>query len=463
MEILLRQTERFIVAFETLRQILVGGAVKFRALILIGLFTGLFAALAPAQDQPTQPRTFGPTSFADQFLEHNFVNFFAFTNGVYDTYAPVLNAKGQTIDNGGFGYTIGGGVTARHSFKDGFLSLSYSGDWRQYTTYLYGSGTDQNLQFSYLKKLNRRWILNVGTGAGIAYYGSSFLSTQSSGEPFIQNNPFSSENKFFSSGITLTYQQTRRLSYVASGNFFLQRFNFPGSIGTTGGSGSGSVLYRVTPRLTLGGSYAHSYYVYQRNSGTATVDGVYGNASYLFPNHWLVNFSGGLNHSDVLGSVFLPAVFLVNNQLIGGYRVGKYDQVSNLPAFSGSVTRNFRRSSFSVSGGQAVVSGNGYYLASNSQFFGGNYSRTLTSRKATVSASGYYNRYHSISNTVASNYTSAGFGASYGYNIIRHLAANFRYDFIRYGQLAPVSSVSDSRLSFGFSFSTQSIPLTVYQ
>ncbi len=444
--------------FETLRQTLVGGAVKVRALILIGLSV----AFAWAQDQPTQPRTFGPVSFADQFFEHNYFNYFAFANGVFDTYAPVLQANGKTVDNGGFGYTIGGGLSGYHAYKDGFLSVSYAGDWRQYTTYLYGSGTDQNLQFSYLKRLNRRWTLNVGTGAGIAYYGSSFLSTQASGEPFIQNNPFSSENRFFSGGITLSYRQTRRLSYVASGNIFLQRFNFPGSIGTTGGSGTGSVQYRVTPRFTVGGSYSRSYYVYQRNSGTATVDGVYGNVSYLFPNHWLVNFSGGVNHSDVSGSVFLPVTLQIGNQFFGGYELGKYDQKSNLPAFSGTVTRNFRRSSFSVSGGQAVVSGNGYYLASNSQFLSGYYSHTLRSHKANVSASGYYNRYHSISNTIASNYTSSGFGASYGYNIFRHVAANFRYDYIRYGQLSPISAVSDDRFSFGFSFSSKSIPLTIY-
>jgi len=432
--------------------------VKFRALILVGLFV----ALAQAQDQPTQPRVFGPVSIADQFLEHNFFNLFAFTNGVFDTYAPILKPSGQTVNNGGFGYAVGGGVTANHLFKDGFISVSYSGDWRQYTTYLYGSGSDQNLQFSYLKKLNRRWTLNVGTGAGMNYYGSSFLSTQTPGTPFIQNNPFSSENKFFSSGITVSYLQTRRLSYVASGNFFIQRFNFPGSIGVTGGSGSGSVLYRVTPRLTLGGSYSHSYYVYQRNAGNATVDGVYGNASYTFPNHWIVNFSGGVNHSSVVGTAILPVPLLIYGQSVTGYYVGKYDNISNLPAFSGSVTRNFRRSNFTLSGGQAVISGNGYYLASNSQFFGGTYSHTLTTRKATVSASGYYNRYHSISNTITSDYTSTSFGASYGYNIIRHVAANFRYDYIRYGQLAPISAVSDSRFSFGFSFSTQSIPLTVF-
>ncbi len=45
---------------------------------------------------------------------------------------------------------------------------------------------------------------------------------------------------------------------------------------------------------------------------------------------------------------------------------------------------------------------------------------------------------------------------------MRYLGANFRYDYVHYGNLNPYTGVSDNRLSFGFSFSSKSIPLTLY-
>ncbi len=434
--------------------------------IRVLLFSVLLAVGASAQQAPMQPSVFNPVSFAEQFLEHNYFNVYGYANGVFDSYAPVVQTNGQTVNNGGFGYSVGGGLSGYRAFKDGFFSVGYSGDWRDYLSYLYGSGTDQNLSMSYLKRINRRWTFNAGVSGGIYYYGTSQNSYQPSGNTFVQSNPFSTEVKFLGGGVTLSYRQTRRLSYVVSGNMFLQRFNFPGSIGSTGGSGTGSILYQATPRLTVGGSYSHSYYGYQLNAGNAVVDGYYGNVSYAFPNHWFVNASAGVNHSDSVGVASLPVSLIIQTpngpETVGGYVLGRFDSKANLPAFSATVTHVYRRSSFSVSGGQAIVSGNGYYLASNSQFFSGYFSRTIRSKRANISAGANYNRYHSEANNIAADYSTVSFGGSYGYNIFQHVNANFRYDFIRYGNLAPYSAVSDNRLSFGFSFSSQRIPLTFY-
>ncbi|MBV8828264.1 MAG: hypothetical protein JO108_03455 [Acidobacteriaceae bacterium] len=436
--------------------------MRIRAVFLLLLL----AALASAQQAPQQATVWKPVTLADQFFEHNYFNYYAFVNGVYDSYAPVFNSNGQVVNNGSFGYNVGGGISGYHAFKDGFFSIAYSGDFRNSTTYYWGSGTDQNLSMSYLKRINRRWTINAGTSGGIYFYGTGVNSYLPSSGTFVQTNPFSTETKFLGAGLTLSYRQSRHLSYVVSGNFFLQRFNYPGSIGTTGGSGTGSIVYRVSPRLTIGGSYSHSYFGYQLNAGDAVVDGYYGNMSYAFPKHWFVNASAGVSHSDTVGVASLPVSLIIQTpngpQTVGGYVLGRYESTANLPAFSVGVSRVYRTSSFSVSGGQAIVSGNGYYLASNSLFFAGVYSRTLRTKRANLSISGNYNRFHSVANTVGVNYSTAGIGASYGYNIFRHVSANFRYDFIRYGNLAPYNAVNDNRLSFGFSFSSQRIPLTIY-
>ena len=45
---------------------------------------------------------------------------------------------------------------------------------------------------------------------------------------------------------------------------------------------------------------------------------------------------------------------------------------------------------------------------------------------------------------------------------MRHLSANARYDFVRYGTIGTFSTVSDNRFSFGVSYSSKSVPLTLY-
>jgi hypothetical protein len=55
---------------------------------------------------------------------HNFVNFYAFGNGVYDSTFPVYQSgqfNNPTSDQGAWGYEVGGGVTASHEFKHGSL------------------------------------------------------------------------------------------------------------------------------------------------------------------------------------------------------------------------------------------------------------------------------------------------------------------------------------------------------
>ncbi len=46
--------------------------------------------------------------------------------------------------------------------------------------------------------------------------------------------------------------------------------------------------------------------------------------------------------------------------------------------------------------------------------------------------------------------------------LMRYFGVNFGYSYIRYGTLAPISAVSDNRLSFGVTFSSKSIPVTPF-
>lgn len=436
--------------------------VRFCALPLIALSAAY--ALAQETPVPAVQNGAGPNpivTLSSEFFEHDFFNFFAYADGVYDSDAPTLQNNGQSANTGGYGWDIGGGVTGYHRLNDGDIAVSYRGDYREYDGGLFGNGTDQNLALTYSKRLTRRWNFSLSQSAGIYRYGTTYFSVQPSDTSPVETNPFSPETKYLGSGINLTYRQTRRLSYTFGGGFSLLRYNYPGAVGITGGAGSASVQYQLTPRTTLGGSYSYNYFAYQRNSGQDSAQSIGATLFHQFRSRWSVSLYGGMTRSDATGTVVVPVTLLIGQQAVGGYLIGKYNQTASFPSFSGSVSHSYHHSQFTASAGQGIAGGNGYFLASKNQYVNGMFSYGL-SRRSAISLAGTYSRLTSVANHVSSRYAYTGLSASYSMSLIRYVGTNFRYDYIRYGNLTPYAATSENRLSFGITFSSKSIPLTLF-
>ena len=435
--------------------------MKIRALIL----TFLSAALAFGQLQQETPvqsasGAFNPVSLASEFFERgNFVNYYAFANAVYDTFAPTLNNSGQTVNNGGFGFDLGGGATVAHTWKRSSLSFSYIGGYRHYSSAFFGNGTNQSLNLAFSRRMSRRWNLSTGVTAGTLLYGTGYFSAQAATNNNVQINPFSPNTRYASGYISVAYQQTRRLSYVFTGGAYLQRYDYPGAIGATGGNGDVAVVYRITARTTISGDYNHSYFVYQAGAGNTSLDGYNFSISHNFADRWSASAFGGITHTDVNGFFFLPLGPVTGTTPVPVIRV-PYNTKATSPSFGGSISRQMRRSQISASGGQNVISGNGFYLASKSRYLNGFYSRSY--QRMNVGFGAYYSRLSTLTNTVGYSYDTSGFGGNVGYFLIRHVSANARYDFLHYGTIGSITGVSDNRFAIGLSFSSKNIPLTLY-
>lgn len=423
---------------------------------LAGTLLAQQSSQAPPEDQG--PSANPVTTLASEFFEHDFFNFFVFANGVYDSVPTNINDR--SVNEGGLGFDGGGGADAFKQFRDGYISLAYRGDYRDYSSNFFPSGTDQSLSFAYDKRLSQRWDFKLDVNAGIFLYGGTFFGAEPSQVDYIQTNPFSSESKFLSGGVSLAYRQTRRLSYVFNGQYYLNRYNIPGSIGATGVTGAGSVLYRLTARTTVGGTYSHTYFTYQRGAGQAQADTVVGTVSHVFHGHWNASLSGGFTRTDSTGIISVPVLIIDGNNLLPGYEIGRYNRVATFPSVIGSVSRQLRRSSINVSGGQNIASGNGLYLASKNLFVLGYYS--YSTRRSNLSFGGGLSHLTSVANAVSYRYTTSSFSASYAYNVMRHLGVNLRYNYVKYGTIGSVGSLTDNRIMFGVYFSTKTVPLTLF-
>lgn len=430
------------------------------------LLTACFACELSAQQTeqlpaspPDQGSSSNPiTSLASEFLQHDFINYYAFANLVYDT--EPISFQGRTVNEGGIGFDGGGGLDAQKIFRDGFFSIAYRGDYRDYTSTVYPSGTDQYLSLQYRKRLGRRWSVDINAGGGIFLYGGTYFGPTPSLVNYAQTNPLSTESRFLNGGIALTYRQTRRLSYVFNGQFYLNRYNYNGAFGSTGLSGTGSVLYQTTARTTVGGTYSHTYFVYQYGAGNMSADTIGVTLSHHFSARWDVSVMGGMTRTDSNGTIRIPVLIVDGNSLLPGYEIGGYHRVSTFPSFSGTLNHHLRRTTLSINGGQTITSGNGVYLASRDLFVSGFYSYSMP--RSNISFGGTISQLSSVANAVAYTYDSAGFTANYSYNLMRHVGLNARYDFVRYGTLGSVGSSTDNRFTVGVYFSSKSIPLTLF-
>lgn len=439
-----------------------------RFLVPLFLLSSVCAlAQAPVGDQtPPPPPVENPadvtnpstvTSLAGQFFQRNYFNIYAFALANHDSAAPVYNSG---TGAGSWGYSVGGGIDLFHQFEGSTLSLGYRGNYTDYTTSAFGSGTNQNLIFSYTKRLGHRWYLSVGTNAGISLYGGRYYNTGSGGPVSPITNPFSPETRYLSSTLALSYQQTRRLTYSLQGSFFLTRYDYPGAIGTTGGFGAASVIYRLTRRTTIGGTYSHSGFYYQQNVGNSQVNSVFGTVSHTLTRSTRFTFSAGVAHANSKGTALLPVQIVVDGQTVIVYERLAYNQSSWVPDFQGSIYHSLGRFEVSLAGGQTVSPGNGFFLASRELFLTGHISRTW--RNSNVSAGGGYIHIVSVSNTIAGSYSSATFTASYGYKINRFLSAQAGYNYYKNGSIQNFGGVSDNRIFLGVTFSSKGIPLTLF-
>jgi hypothetical protein len=390
-------------------------------------------------------------------VEHNSFSYFGFADGLYD---HVGNRVGP--DNSA-GVLVGGGADIAHLIKNGSLALAYRGDYRGYTgAGILPSGTDQNLSLIFNKRLTRRWSMWNSESVGrFTYGGGGYYGLQTSTTNAVVTNPFSNSDTFVSAGLGASYQQTARLSYQVGVNFFLTRYGFPGAFGTTGGTGFVGANYRLSARTSFGGTLSYSDYIYQHNAGKSRMESAYLTLAHTFNPRWQGSVSGGVTRSFAAGTITLPfnVINPVTGQQVTLYATGPYNNVSTVPYFQANITRTLRSSSFTASGGENVIPGNGFFLAQRDIFINGNYSRRVVRSMLTATLS--YNHL-STASTQTGNYTSTALIISYGYSLGRHIGTSFHYMYLRYGSVGTYGGFNENEIGAGFTFNSKNAPITPY-
>jgi hypothetical protein len=395
------------------------------------------------------------TSLVSSFFSGDFLNASAFFDGIYDSTQQAVN----TPNGGGAGFDLGGALSASKTFRGASLSLTYRGEYRDYAPSFGGRGSNQNLNFLYAKRLGVRWTISLNTNAGITSYGTANYSFNSSDAAL--NNPFSLSTRFLSSGVTIAYRQTQRLTYTASGDFFLNRYTFSGATGATGGIFSGSASYELTPRTSLGATYSHDQIWYQLGAGNSQIDGAFLSATHKFGQTWVADVSAGASHVHTEGIFRQPISLVVNGQTISAIELIPYNTTEIVPTVRGSLSKRIGQFSLRGTVSRGVNPGNGSYLTSSSTMIAGYASRNF-GRVSTLTLAGGYTTLQSVAKTITQGYSQDNLTVHYSRILFPHISTNLNYSYLRYGSLLGFAGRSDNRFTFGLAFSTKSVPLTLF-
>jgi hypothetical protein len=397
------------------------------------------AAAGWAQQQPAQdlPQDYNGPALLNRGGEATVVTTamtkltpFVSVNGIYDTGLATISTtpQGTLPFASGFGVETSFGVTGQHPWKHSLLSINYNGAIRHYTRNTYYDGIDNSLMFSFKHQATRKLSFEASENA--AHYSQSyglFLPLAAAGQPYSQTfanvatgTMFDTPMSIYVTAGRMTYQQSPRWSFSASGNNFIVRQRSSALIGINGYDASGDAAYRLTRFQTVGLVYSFSYYGFQHMFGSTDVNGLALAYGIRLGRAWefsanVGGYRAGVSRQQQVAVDPAIAAILGTATATQTFHGSVY-----MPSYAGRLTRAFHNAAVSANYSRTIVPGNGVFLASGFQGAGIAYSYRGF-RRMSVDLSVSYGSYSSLSQSLGTfrDYAVSG---GLGYKLSRTMS-----------------------------------------
>lgn len=322
-------------------------------------------------------------------------------NGVTDYQS--LSTQGVS-----YGWSFGG----RHIWQRDELGVDYSGSYSHYSQGgLNGGNNSLNLDYSHvfsrrisfqfvesLQDLSQNYSLENPTLAP----GNSIANINLATSPNVQL--LNSQIMQSSSGLSMTFRQTARLSYNVSTSYFI--IGRTEGVGMNGTQYSGDFNYRWTPKTTVGAYYSFTDYMFAHNISTSTSHTFGVIYSYAFSRRTQLQTRFGITRIETLAYSAVPLppplaqILGQGSVIINTYSLLKSSDISV------QLVHDFRRSrTASIAYAHGESPGNGIQLTSIQQTLSAGFSTSFFRRRLPVSVGGIYS---TLIPTSAANIVSVG-------------------------------------------------------
>ena len=446
----------------------------FRAFVMLGLALPVYAQYAgPAiLSRGEAPAAMGgPTvDFAlSVALTGNY------TNGLVGL--PTSSGQSSLKRQGSFGAGGTVGLSGSHSWKHTKIGLSYSGNFSDYFNAGSFIGLSQGLSLGLNHQFSKHLTFNLRESAGwFTYFPPATVSLNSSvpfdsSQSLIPTTDFYDNRTIYSSTqADFTYQASSRLSFSFGGGYFTNLRQSSALYSASGESASGDVQYRLSRRVTVGGTYSYSRYGYSGSEGGADIHS-FGLSLSTRMSRWtefsLVAGASSVNSSfeqvvpinPAILAILCPPNLVTSCPLTGGVVLNHNSLWS--PNVSARFSRSFQHGVFYISGGEYITPGNGLFLTSRAQSATTGYGYSGL-RRWSMNIGATYTRALSLGN-IDGGYgqVSGGFGISRQLIAGLSMMASFSATQYQSGSFSAYNHLIYGA-SFGLGYSTKNIPVRFF-
>jgi hypothetical protein len=222
----------------------------------------------------------------------------------------------------------------------------------------------------------------------------------------------------------------------------------------------GTIRRQLGRRTSIGATYQHLHYDFAKAFGEADINMYAGLFRRQFGRSWTLDLMAGIFASQVQG-VQSSAVDPVIAALLGVSSVRTIFYKENmLPTATVNLTRAFRRSSLTFNYGRSISPGNGLYLTSRIESYGGTYSYTSRDRWS-LSMSVSKGSTDALAQTLQ-RYRQLIGSANLAYRLGHGLSLNAMYANRRQDIQGNIFQQDSSRISVGIYFRPGDIPISFH-
>ncbi len=392
------------------------------------------------------------------------LKYFASAVGIYDTgLTPYAVTKdGTLVQPGGlYGVEAGLGAYGRHAFRRSAIGVDYSGNYRHYQNASNFNGANQALGVEYTHQASRRLLFSSQTYAGTQTFGTA-LGSIAGGQTIVDGSSllFDNRTNYIQTALNTSYALSQRTAITMGGNFYSVHRQSSALVGVRGYALQGSISHQLSRNTVIGASYQHTHFDFPRAFGESDLNSYSGSWARVLGRRWTMAVSGGIFTSAVQGvqsTALDPAIAA----LLGITSVNTiYYRENILPMGTATLTRNFRRANLSANYARTVTPGNGVFLTSRQEAYGGSFSYTGV-RRVGFSVNGGVTNLTALGQELVPFKQLFGM-ANFSYNMGAGLNLNLMYSH-RYQDVQAATFQRDSsRISIGIFFSPGQIPISFH-
>jgi hypothetical protein len=300
---------------------------------------------------------------------------------IYDSgiNAAATGPQGSIQNASGAGLDFQWGISGRHKFHRDTVGISYYADHPWYSSGNQYTGMNSRLAVDYTHVVTRRLLVKLTESANIFSQSYTLQNSAPGPEtPIADINlattslpaVFDNGYKSFTTGISVTWQKSARMSYNASLSYFDNMYNNPALTGVAGEQAQGTLNYRFTSRTTAGLFYSYSMYAFPHGAGLTDSESLGFLYSYALNRSTRVQLRAGEGISETHAYETVPLNPVLANLFGLQYEVvdGYYRSLNQ--DISASLAKDFgTRGTVTFAYSKGISPGNGIFLAGDTESY----------------------------------------------------------------------------------------------